>query len=212
MSLIANSKQGDCSRCDSKNTPCRKRGKNLLCLSCCRTEDVEKQLAKQKDKAKLQRTLSSLKSIPENIEAVRVEKGKSELLAQADKLFGDYIKNRDKDKNGQAKCPCCGKDVLVEVNGKFNPDCNVMHFIDRDVYSLRYDEDFAAAGHSWCNRNQHYKPNGVEYQNFKKHLVDKLGADAVHEAEVAKRKINKISAEQLKVVIELYSDKSLHTV
>jgi len=95
MSLIANSKYGDCTRCPEKNTQCRKRGKDLVCLLCCRTEDVEKQLAKQKDKAKLQRTLSSLKSIPENKVAVR---NKTEL----DKWFLD----RRNEMTGFCVCGC----------------------------------------------------------------------------------------------------------
>jgi len=203
--MIPVSKFGNCSRCPTTNTQVRKRGKNLLCLSCCRTEDIEKQMGKQKEKQALQRSLSQLKSLPENKEAVHKEQSKSEMLLIADKLFGDFIKRRDADKNGQANCPCCHKDVLVIVNGKFNPDCNVMHFIDRDVYSLRYDEDAAAAGHSWCNKNQHYNPRGVEYQNFKNHLIEKFGEVAVAEMELEHRKINKIEKSQLKNIIEHYS-------
>lgn len=164
---------------------------------------MQRALKKQRETAAKNAT-SKIAKLPES-KAPKDYKSKSQLLKDADRLFGDFIKNRDKDKNSQAKCPCCGKDVLVEVNGKFNPDCNVMHFIDRDVYLLRFDEDAAATGHSWCNRNQHFNPSGIEYQNFKQHLIDKFGEQAVAEMEVAKRKINKITEQQLKNIIEHYS-------
>lgn len=50
MGLIATSKIADCDRCFAKNTPCRKRAKTYLCLSCCRQDDVSKQLKRQKEK------------------------------------------------------------------------------------------------------------------------------------------------------------------
>jgi len=210
MSLIANSKQGDCSRCDAENTPCRKRGKFLLCISCCRTEDVEKQLAKQKDKAKLQRTLSSLKSIPENIEAVRVEKGKSELLAKADKLFGDFIKKRDADSAGNIQCPCCYKFFnLEDRDSSGNKVVQPLHFVSRKIYNHRFNEQQVWSGDSFCNLDMHLNPKGKAYQGYRRFMVNLLGEEEVAELEVAHRKINRIEESQLKVVIELYSDKSL---
>jgi hypothetical protein len=80
-----------------------------------------------------------------------------------------------------------------------------MHFIDRDVYSLRFDEDAAHAGHGKCNQAQHYNPTGKEYQNFKSFLINKFGEAAVEEMEVQKRKLNKITEQDLKNVIEHYN-------
>lgn len=48
MGYIATSKFGDCSRCPAKNTNCKKRGKYLLCIQCCNSEDAHKQISKQK--------------------------------------------------------------------------------------------------------------------------------------------------------------------
>lgn len=45
MGLIANSKTGKCDRCGSDGL-CRKRKKDLVCLACCKIEDVAKQTAK----------------------------------------------------------------------------------------------------------------------------------------------------------------------
>lgn len=39
MSLIPRYKVGDCSRCGAANVACKKRGKNLLCLNCCDSDD-----------------------------------------------------------------------------------------------------------------------------------------------------------------------------
>lgn len=205
MSYLPPYKFGLCSQCGTNNTPCVKVGKELFCLKCNNDNKTKIQIKKASDKRKLQTTLSKLSKTTENKELVKKAQNKSELLRIADKLFGDFIKNKDKDKNGQAKCPCCGNDVLVEINGKSNPDCNIMHFIDRGVYSLRYDEDNAAAGHSWCNRRQHFFPTGIEYQQFKNHLIEKLGEEVVAEMEIAHRKINKLDTNQLKVIIELYT-------
>jgi len=177
--------------------------------NCAPQEVLDRLEAKKKRKNAIKTDLTKLRTIAKTEEGVKPPKGfksKSELLQEADRLFANFIKNRDKDKNGQATCPCCGKDVLVEVNGKFNPDCNILHFVDRDVYSLRFDEDNAAAGHSWCNRNQHFSPKGIEYQNFRNHLVSKFGEAAIAEMEVQHRKINRIEESQLKTIIEHYQN------
>lgn len=64
--MLPTSKFGNCSRCPTKNTNVRKRGKDLVCIPCCQIEDNAKQIEKQKEKQKVQRLLSSVKSSPEN--------------------------------------------------------------------------------------------------------------------------------------------------
>lgn len=218
-STISKTKWGDCTECPSKNVACIKRGKNLICIPCVRRIDGKQQIEKANEREKLRRggnpksvavrtgrELRKLAVEQPEVKAPKGYKSKSELLREADRLFADFIKNRDKNNNGHAICPCCGKDVLVEINGKFNPDCNILHFVDRDIYSLRFDEDNAAAGHSWCNRQQHFNPRGIEYIKFRTFLVNKFGESQVEEMELAKRKINKITEQQLKVVIEHYQN------
>lgn len=133
------------------------------------------------------------------------EQTKSELLKEADKLFSEFIKRRDTDKNDNVYCPCCKQAFNLSEQEVLGFTIHTMHFVDRDVYSLRFDPDNAAAGHSWCNSNQHNKPTGKEYQNFKAHLINKFGIAAVAEMEAAKRKVNKITETQLKNIIEHYS-------
>lgn len=168
---------------------------------------IQKAIAKQRQNA-IPKAQSSLRKLMREDEGVRegskkVER-KSDLLKEADRLFADYIKARDTGKDGRIYCPCC-----KEYFRASDYEVNCMHFIDRDIYSLRYDEDAAHAGHAWCNKNQHYEPSGKEYQNFKTFLIEKFGEQAVAEMELAKRKINKITEEQLRTVIEHYSNQPL---
>ena len=48
MSLIPPYKISDCSQCGKGDVPCRKRGKELICLICCRKDDTNKQIARSK--------------------------------------------------------------------------------------------------------------------------------------------------------------------
>lgn len=174
------------------------KGFNMDCRPDLKAEIIEKQ--KRNNAAKMAgMKLRNLAADEPDIKAKNDYKSKSELLREADRMFADYIKARDTGKDGRIYCPCC-----KEYFRASDYEVNCMHFIDRDVYFLRFDEDAAHAGHGLCNKNQHYNPSGKEYQNFKKFLIDKMGENAVNEMELAKRKINKITEQQLKNVIEHY--------
>ncbi|MBM6707113.1 hypothetical protein H6A68_08725, partial [Bifidobacterium pullorum subsp. saeculare] len=64
-----------------------------------------------------------------------------------------------------------------------------LHFIKREVYSLRHDEDNAAAGCCYCNLDMNLNPTGKAYQTYKGYLIMELGEQAVEEMEVAHRAI-----------------------
>lgn len=76
MSLIPNTKTGDCSRCTNKNTAVKKRGKLLLCTFCCRRDDVAKQLKKQRERAQVKSltTTDWRQKVSENDDKVLKEK------------------------------------------------------------------------------------------------------------------------------------------
>ena len=178
--------------------------------SHCRPDLKEEIIAKQKRKNAAIRQNTSLRKLAAedevNREMVKATQSKSELLREADKAFGDAIKRRDADKNGDVVCPCCNKKYninQVDMEGKLV--VQPLHFIGRNVYSLRWDEDNVHSGCSYCNLNQHLNQKGKEFQNYRKFLVDKVGEQWVEEMELAKRKINKITTEQLKNVIEHYT-------
>lgn len=130
---------------------------------------------------------------------------RSALLKKADKLFGDYVKNRDTDEQGNGICPCCGKGFnLEDKNSEEETTVNALHFVVRTVYTLRFDERNVWAGHGICNARQHRKPDGREYMNFKIFLHGKLSAAEVQKMEAAHRNINKLSNQDIVQIIKKY--------
>ena len=72
-----------------------------------------------------------------NREMAEKHKTKSELLREADRLFSQFIRNRDADKNGNIQCVGCGKVYnLEQVDKEGKKIVQPLHFIDRCVYSF----------------------------------------------------------------------------
>ena len=133
-------------------------------------------------------------------------KTKSELLREADRLFSQFIRNRDADKNGNIQCVGCGKVYnLEQVDKEGKKIVQPLHFIDRGVYSLRFDEDNCHAGCSYCNLDMHLNKNGFAYRRYLEFMNMTYGEEMVAEMTLAHRKINKITEQQLRTVIEHYS-------
>lgn len=207
MTYIPKFKFGSC-ECGAVNVQGRKVGKTFYCRPCYTKNKTHEQIGKaiERDKRRTAATnaASKLSKLPPEAKAPKGYKSKSELLRDADRVFSDYIKARDIGvKSGTAYCPCCDK--VFDSRGV---DVNCMHFVDRDVYSLRFDEINAHIGHASCNRNQHYNPKGIEYQNFRNYLVKQIGEEEVIIMEIEHRKINKITEQQLKNIIEHYSQQN----
>lgn len=236
MGNIPTTKWGNCSKpdCSNKNCACVKVGKNLICIPCHRKDKGQEQLEKSKQKQKERKmfSTSTKKNQKTSIRALgnvehstgKIVGSKSELLKKADRLFAIFIKDRDT-KDGKFTCPCCNKtyytdnvesedvsdedvEVYCGIDSEGNKIINCMHFVDRDVYSTRFDEDNAAAGCCYCNKKMHFNPKGIEYQNFRKYLVSKIGESAVLEMQLKNRQINKLDTTVLKVVINNYSHKN----
>ncbi len=141
-----------------------------------------------------------------NREMAEKHKTKSELLREADRLFSQFIRNRDADKNGNIACVCCGKIYnLEQVDKEGKKIVQPLHFIDRGVYSLRFDEDNCHAGCSYCNLDMHLNKNGFAYRRYLEFMNMTYGEEIVAEMSLAHRKINKITEQQLRNVIEHYS-------
>jgi uncharacterized Zn-finger protein len=205
ITTIPKHKHGDCSRCPKKDTAGKKRGKDFVCLACCNEEDRQKQIDKAKKRNALRGVATKLKSLPQNKEMVAKLESKSQMLILADGLFSKAIRQRDADKNGNIQCPGCKKVYNVEqINADGDKIVQCLHFIDRDVYSLRYDEDNAHAGCSYCNLDMHLNKNGFAYRNYYNFMIEKYGEEAVAEMTLAHRKINKLELTQLKNIIEHY--------
>lgn len=177
-------------------------------------EDFDRRSITQKamDKNKLKKDFGKLKNLPENKEAVDNQQSKSALLKLADNLFSKFIKNRDADKDGVIICPGCN--VPYNINDEINFDevknrgekiVQCLHFIERDVYAVRFDEDNAAAGCMYCNLDMFLNKKGKAWSSYRAFLVKKIGPTAVEEMELLHRNIGKLDIEQLKNIIEHYS-------
>ena len=106
MGVIATSKYGDCTVCGMKDTDCRKRGKVLICLQCCRTSDNKVQMQKANDRNKVR----ALGRTPENKELL-------EHHISLDKWFND----RRKEMTGV--CQHCGGKSCKDDDKFFKFSC-----------------------------------------------------------------------------------------
>jgi hypothetical protein len=107
--MIPKSKTGDCSRCPKTNTAVRKRGKDLLCLTCCKSDDVSKQNSRKK--------VRSLNSFQKDI----IPKGTAELQR--------WFEDRHREMTGTCK-HCGGK----TEKGKSTFRCSVAHILPKAYF------------------------------------------------------------------------------
>lgn len=146
------------------------------------------------------------------IEVTSVRGLKSDLVAKADKLFADFIKKRDADENGITTCICCNNKFHIdEKTGGGDSVVNALHFMERTVYSLRYDERQVHAGCCYCNIDMHLHPEGVAYQQMLDKMILKVGIGNVWRMQSQKRSINKFSHSDLDEIIKKYTPKILIT-
>ena len=108
MGIIANSKYGTCSQCSAAETQCRKRGKDLICLSCCKKIDTKTQIERANERNKV-RSLGKVQYVPE---------GTAELQR--------WFEDRHKEMKG--KCQhCLGK----TEKGKGTYKCSIAHIFPK---------------------------------------------------------------------------------
>lgn len=130
---------------------------------------------------------------------------KSNYLRLADIAFGNWIKKRDSDSNGNVDCICCGRTYNLKDKNESNEKViQALHFVPRGVYSLRFSEINVHAGCSFCNLLMHVFPDGHQYKVYKEYLINSVGEDVVREMEAEKRNINKITENDLKTIIKKY--------
>ena len=133
MGLIANSKQGNCSRCPAANTAVRKRGRDLVCLNCCKTEDVVKQMDNARKRSALRTDTSKVKRLGlENCDRDVAER--SALIADIDREFSFYIRLLEADQYGYTRCFTSGKRLHY-----LKLDCG--HYVSRSHLTTRWDAD-----------------------------------------------------------------------
>jgi len=141
-SIINKYKIGDCARCNEKDTECKKRGKELLCLMCCRKEDAEKQKKKANQKQYLKSKL--YKNIREdNNELASMQALKMDL----DHCFQRVVKIMAADAETQlVTCYTCNFVAHWSM-----PSIQCGHYISRKVMLLRWDFRNARVQCKKCN-------------------------------------------------------------
>lgn len=192
-------------------------------------DKVKKDTKKSADTSKIR----GLSNLPANKDMAQKSEVRSALLLLADKLFGNHIKDRDAKETARKVsaneiilediglteqvvlgkefiiCPCCNKPyALDDVDGDNKKIVQPLHFVDRDVYSQRFNEEQVFAGCCYCNLKQHKTPDGIEYRNYRSFLVKRLGNEKVTEMEDEKYKVNRMSNAEIQEVIDKYNPKN----
>lgn len=125
------------------------------------------------------------------------DKGLSVLIHEADDVFSKYIRRRDANKQHPfyLNCFTCGKAERIEW-------AHCMHFRNRDLMAVRYDEMNAHGGCENCNC---FDPS----HNIKYHdaMVNKYGEDKVDKLIDRSRSLQKYMRHELIWLIECYKSK-----
>lgn len=175
-----------------------------------RRSPYQKHIDKQKEESGKSNTASKVRglaSLPVNKKMVSDDMARKQLLLLADNLFGNKIKKRDADSGGYIICPCCGGEFhLEETDPTGKKIVQPLHFVDRDVYSQRFNEEQVYAGCSYCNLKQHLDSKGPQYRRFKAFLVEKLGTEKVSAIEADENKINRLSKGDIETIIAKYKN------
>lgn len=115
------------------------------------------------------------------------------LKNKLDRVFSEYIRLRDSDKNGYCRCISCGA-------VKYWTELDNGHFINRSHMSLRFSEKNCNAQCRPCNRFD--ESNFLGYQRG---LIGKYGVKIIADLEARKHEINKISAFEYEAMIKFYT-------
>jgi len=188
MGLIANSKQGDCSRCPATNTAVRKRGKELFCLACCRTEDVKSQMAKQREKV-LVRNLITYEREEGILDSIQ------ELTIDLDRVVSRYLRLAAMGLDHKCECYTCGirKDWKKMQAG---------HFISRRQLALRWDTTYNVKVQ--CNECNVVKQGNLEVYAAKLEEENKGIVEYLYEKS---RSVENTTRTELKVLLCEFQNK-----
>lgn len=116
-------------------------------------------------------------------------------MKKLDRIFSEFIRLRDADKNGYCKCISCGKiQHWKEVDNG--------HFVNRSHMSTRFDEKNCNAQCRKCNRFD--EGNNIGYM---KGLVAKYGDKIIDELYVKKHHTSKFSKVEFELMADYYKKK-----
>jgi len=130
MGIIPQSKQGDCTCCSSKNVPCVKRGKDLICFPCKNAIDNKKQLLKASTRDK-ERTITVYDNQDGIFDSIQ------ELILDLDRVTSRMVRLAAMEKDGKVQCFTCSsrRDFKSIHCGHFIPRANMVFRFDW-IYNL----------------------------------------------------------------------------
>ncbi|MEO6305953.1 MAG: recombination protein NinG [Bacteroidia bacterium] len=169
MSYLPQNKVGDCSKCGEVDTDCRKRGKDLVCLPCCKTEDTLKQIDKSKKRNALQRDAGKVRKLYVPLADNKIGSMQS-LVNDLDSIFSKYVRLRFCDKYGNFRCFCCDKEVHWTKGHN-------SHFIKRSNMATRFSTENCKQSCPECNNN-HNTDTSVYAKKLGEHIVNYLYGEA----------------------------------
>ena len=113
---------------------------------------------------------------------------RSKLIKKLDRIFSEYIRKRDADKNGFAKCISCNKKLHWK-------EMDAGHFRSRKYMATRYDEQNVYSQCRYCNR---YNQGSIyEYSRA-------LGVELSEKLYIKSQETKKHSIFELEELIEYY--------
>lgn len=190
MSLIPTSKFGDCSECGAKDTACVKLGKNLVCLSCRKSQKVKVQMQKASIRNKV-------RSLPHITEKERVDiDSRSNLLNDLDFYTSRIVRLMASDESGIAVCYCCGK------KDKWQNMDNA-HFISRSALSVRFDIKYNCRAN--CKTCNQYKDGNLKA--YQEELIKEIGFEMVENLKERAREVWKPTNDELSGILSDYKSR-----
>lgn len=147
MSLIPQSKFGDCCQCGLTNTNVVKVKKDTYCLQCHKTNKTKQQMAKQREKVLVRNLIDKQRDNGE-LDSTK------ELILDLDRVVSRYIRLRDMEKDGKITCYICENRIRWEK-------AHAMHYIARQHLGTRFLLANLKSGCYDCNVTK--RGNLVEY-------------------------------------------------
>jgi len=118
----------------------------------------------------------------------------TKIIARLDRIFSEYIRLRDADRNGYVRCISCGK-----IGYWKDVDCG--HYINRKHLSTRWHEKNCNGQCRSCNRFDEGNMLG-----YTKGLVRKYGTGILDELDVMKHQSGKLTDFDGELLIKHYKE------
>jgi hypothetical protein len=114
------------------------------------------------------------------------------LKAKLDRVFSEYIRLRDANKDGYLMCISCGK--LVHWK-----EADAGHYVNRAHMSTRFDEKNVNGQCRFCNRFRE-----GEMLGYTKGLIKKYGEGILDELQLKKNQTSKITDFEAEILVKYY--------